>query len=164
MSARSTARGGGCTAKVAIIGAGFAGQTAALYLGDALGSEHEITVINRLKSFSYVPSWVWVGIGRMPVEKTLFPLEPVYRRFGVRFVHGKAMEVRVASREVVVERDAGGEERVGYDHLIVATGPGLDFESTEGLGPEAGYSQSICTAPLRDRHRPPRRHLPGGRV
>ncbi len=134
-------------AKVAIIGAGFAGQTAALYLGDALGAEHEITVINRLTSFSYVPSWVWVGIGRMPVEKTMFPLEPVYRRSGVRFVHGRATQVRVDERTVVVERDGGGEALVGYDYLIVATGPRLDFEGTEGLGPEAGYSQSICTGP-----------------
>ena len=134
-------------AKVAIIGAGFAGQTAALYLGDALGAEHEITVINRLKEFSYVPSWVWVGIGRMPVEKTMFPLEPVYRRSGVRFVHGRATQVLVDERTVVVERDGGGEARVDYDHLIVATGPKLDFEGTEGLGPEAGYSQSICTGP-----------------
>ena len=134
-------------AKVAIIGAGFAGQTAALYLGDALGAEHEITVINRLKSFSYVPSWVWVGIDRMPVEKTMFPLEPVYRRSGVRFVHGRATQVRVDARTVVVERDGGGEALVDYDYLIVATGPKLDFEGTPGLGPEAGYSQSICTGP-----------------
>ncbi len=134
-------------AKVAIIGAGFAGQTAALYLGDALGAEHEITVINRLKSFSYVPSWVWVGIDRMPVEKTMFPLEPVYGRSGVRFVHGRATQVRVDARTVVVEQDGGGEALVDYDYLIVATGPRLDFEGTEGLGPEAGYSQSICTGP-----------------
>jgi sulfide:quinone oxidoreductase len=133
--------------KVAIIGAGFAGQTAALYLGDSLGAEHEITVINRLKEFAYVPSWVWVGVGRMPVEKTMFPLEPVYKKYNVRFVHGRATQVRVGERTVVVERDGGGEELVGYDHLIVATGPKLDFEGTPGLGPEAGYSQSICTGP-----------------
>ena len=104
-------------AKVAIIGAGFAGQTAALYLGDALGAGHEITVINRLKTFSYVPSWVWVGIDRMPVEKTMFPLEPVYRKSGVRFVHGRATQVRVDERTVVVERDGGGEALVEYDYL-----------------------------------------------
>lgn len=134
-------------ARVVIVGAGFAGQTAAIYLGDALGAEHEITVINRLREFSYVPSWVWVGIGHMPLEKTLFPLEPVYRKHNVRFVHGRATRVLVDERTVVVERDGGGEARVGYDHLIVATGPKLDFEGTEGLGPEAGYSQSICTGP-----------------
>ncbi|MCA9976818.1 MAG: FAD-dependent oxidoreductase [Anaerolineales bacterium] len=64
-------------AKVAIIGAGFAGHTAALYLGDALGKSHEITVINLHEYFYYVPSWVWVGIGRMDVNKTRFPLKPV---------------------------------------------------------------------------------------
>jgi len=134
-------------AKVAIIGAGFAGQTAALYLGDALGAAHEVTVINRLKEFSYVPSWVWVGIDRMPVEKTAFPLEPVYRKTGVKFVHGRATQVRVDERTVVVERDVGGEARVVYDYLVVATGPRLDFDGTEGLGPEGGHSQSICTGP-----------------
>ena len=49
-------------ARIAIIGAGFAGHTAALYLGDALGAGHEITVVNRLEDFSYVPAWVWVGV------------------------------------------------------------------------------------------------------
>ncbi len=104
-----------------------------------------------------MPSWVWVGIGRMPVEKTMFPLEPVYERFGVRFVHGRATEVRVDERAVVVERDGGaGTTTVDYDHLIIATGPRLDFEGTEGLGPEGGFSQSICTGPhaeqARDRY------------
>jgi sulfide:quinone oxidoreductase len=143
-------------AKVVIIGAGFAGQTAALYLGRALREGHEITVVNCLKDFSYVPSWVWVGIGRMPLEKTLFPLEPVHRKFGVRFVHGRATEVRVDKKVVVVEPEGGGEATVDYDYLVIATGPKLDFAGTEGLGPDAGYSQSICTGPhavqARDRY------------
>jgi hypothetical protein len=54
-------------------------------------------VINRLKDFSCVPSWVWVGIGRMPVEKTLFPLAAVNKRFGVWFVHGKANTITSSS-------------------------------------------------------------------
>jgi sulfide:quinone oxidoreductase len=47
----------------------------------------------------------------------------------------------------VVERDGGGEALFDYDHLLIATGPKLDFERTEGLGPEGGDSQSICTGP-----------------
>ena len=57
-------------AKVLILGAGFAGQTAALYLGAALGRDHEITLVNRSGRFLYVPSLVWVGTGRMAPEKT----------------------------------------------------------------------------------------------
>ena len=44
--------------KVIVIGSGFAGQTAALYLGDALGKEHDITVITRTEEFIFIPSLV----------------------------------------------------------------------------------------------------------
>ena len=84
----------------------------------------------------------------MPVEKTMFPLEPVYGRSGVRFVHGRATQVRVDERDRRRRAGRRAERRASdYDYLVVATGPKLDFEGTEGLGPEAGYSQSICTGP-----------------
>ena len=41
--------------RIAIIGAGFAGQTAALYLGSALGRDHKITVISRSGHFLHSP-------------------------------------------------------------------------------------------------------------
>ena len=112
-------------ARVAILGAGFAGHTAALYLGDQLGKGHEVTVVNRLEQFSYVPSWVWVGVGRMPLAKTQFMLRPVYKKFGVRFIVGRATEIHPDERYVVVEPTDGNpaDSRVDYDYLIVATGP-----------------------------------------
>ncbi|HQV63274.1 MAG TPA: FAD-dependent oxidoreductase, partial [Anaerolineales bacterium] len=64
-------------AKVLVIGAGFAGHTAALYLGDRIGKQHEITVISNRDVFGYVPSWVWVGVGHMKPEQTIFKLKPV---------------------------------------------------------------------------------------
>ncbi len=133
-------------AKVAIIGAGFAGQTAALYLGDALGKDHEITMINMSDRFLFVPSLVWVGVGAMDPEKTRFPLKPVYDKMHIRFVHGKASEIHPDENYVVAEKqDGSGPERVDYDYLIIATGPKLNFEATPGLGPEKGYTYSICT-------------------
>jgi len=135
-------------AKVVIIGAGFAGHTAALYLGDALGRDHSITVINRFEDFWYVPSWVWVGIGRMKVDQTRFPLAPVYEKMHIGFVHGRATSVHPDDRYVTVAPDGGGEEQgVDYDYLLIATGPKLNYEATEGLGPAYGFTQSICTAP-----------------
>jgi len=135
-------------AKVAIIGAGFAGHTAAMYLGDALGKDHDIIMINRYHFFSYIPSWVWVGIGRMDAEKTTFPLRPVYDKMNVLFVEGKATEVHPDEQYVIVNKaDGSGETQVDYDYLVVATGPKLDFDATPGLGPEAGNSFSICTLP-----------------
>ncbi len=133
-------------ARIVIIGAGFAGQTAALYLGDALGKEHEITMINMSDRFLYVPSLVWVGVGTMAPEKTRFPLQPVYDRMNIRFVHGTATEIHPDDNYVVAEKkNGGGTVRVDYDYLIVATGPKLNFEATPGLGPEQGKTYSICT-------------------
>lgn len=134
-------------ARVVIIGAGFAGQTAALYLGDALGKDHEITVVNMSDRFLYTPSLVWVGVGRMDPEKTRFPLKSVYDRMNIKFVHGKATEIHPDAQFVVAEkRDGSGEARVDYDYLLIATGPKLNFEGTPGLGPDAGNTYSICTA------------------
>jgi len=133
-------------AKVVIIGAGFAGHTAALYLGDALGKDHQITMINQAERFLFVPSLVWVGIGRMNPDKTRFLLKPVYERMHVNFVHGRATEIHPDEQYVVAEkRDGSGQARVDYDYLIIATGPQLDFAATPGLGPEHETSDSICT-------------------
>ncbi len=132
--------------KVVIIGAGFAGHTAALYLGDALGRQHEITVVNKYDYFGFVPSWVWVGIGHMKPEKTVFPLEPVYTKKNVQFVHGAVTEIHPDEQFVLAEKaDGTGQEKLEYDYLINATGPKLNFEGTEGLGPKAGHTYSICT-------------------
>jgi len=132
--------------KIAIIGAGFAGQTAALYLGDELGKDHEITMINMSDRFLYVPSLVWVGVGTMEPEKTRFSLKPVYDRMHINFVHGMATEIHPDDNFVVAEKkDGTGSVRVDYDYLIVATGPKLNFEGTLGLGPDEGNTYSICT-------------------
>ena len=96
-------------AKVVIIGAGFAGHTAALYLGDALGKDHDITVVNRQDYFSYIPSWVWVGIGHMAPDKTIFPLEPVYSKLNINLVHGKATEIHADDEFVIAEKDGSNE-------------------------------------------------------
>ena len=133
-------------ARIVIIGAGFAGHTAALYLGDGLGKDHSITVINRQEYFSYIPSWVWVGIGNMKPEKTIFPLEPVYSKLNINFVHGKATEIHADDQYVIAEESNDGNIRkFEYDYLVIATGPKLNFEGTKGLGPKNGNTYSICT-------------------
>ncbi|MCB1175012.1 MAG: FAD-dependent oxidoreductase [Leptospiraceae bacterium] len=137
-------------AKVIVIGSGFAGHTAALYLGDALGKKHEITVVNKLENFSYIPSWVWVGVDQMKPGKTVFPLAPVYKKKRINFVHAEVQTVYPEQKQIEALRRDGSDEivRLDYDYLLIATGPHLNFAGTEGLGPHNnGNSHSICTLP-----------------
>lgn len=136
---------GGKMAKVVVIGAGFAGQTAVLYLGKALGKDHDITMINMSDRFLYIPSLVWVGIGRMEPEKTRFSLKPVYDKFNINFVHGGATEIHPDDQYVVADlKDGSGSKRIDYDYLVIATGPYLNFAGTPGLGPAHETTYSIC--------------------
>lgn len=137
-------------AKIVVIGAGFAGHTAALYLGTKLGRKHDITVISNRDVFGYVPSWVWVGVGHMKPEKTIFKLKPIYARKHVKFVHAAAKEIHPDAGDQYVigeEIGTGREIRLDYDYLVVAPGPLLNFAGTPGLGPENGFTHSICSLP-----------------
>ncbi len=135
-------------AKIVVLGAGFAGHTAALYLGSKLGMQHEVTVVNKYDIFGFVPSWVWVGVGHMKPEQTTFELAPVYKRMNVNFVHASVTEVHPDDQYIVAEKDGSKESvRVDYDYLVIATGPKLNFEGTPGLGPQDGYTYSICSLP-----------------
>jgi len=132
-------------AKVVIIGAGFAGHTAAIYLGNKIGHDHEITVVNKFDYFLYLPSLIWVGIGRMRPEKVRVPLKKIYNRINVRFVCGTASEVHPDEKYILANKVNGSDAvRVDYDYLILATGPRLNWEGTKGLGPTDGYTLSVC--------------------
>ncbi len=138
-------------AKVMVLGAGIAGHTAAMTARRALPREHEVVVVSPKDAYNWVPSNIWVGVGRMSPEEVLVPLRPVYERAGISFVMGRAVELRPEGTPasprpfVVVEAADGSRREETYDWLINATGPRLNFGATPGLGPD-GETHSVCTA------------------
>ncbi|MGV8967561.1 MAG: NAD(P)/FAD-dependent oxidoreductase [Cellulomonas sp.] len=141
-------------ARVVILGAGVSGHTAALHLRRLIGREHEVVVVSPKADWNWIPSNIWVGVGRMPVRKVVFPLAPIYRRQRIDFRQAKAVSIRPegdgASERGAVDivytdsAKEGQTERLAYDYLINATGPKLNFAATPGLGPD-GHSWSVCT-------------------
>lgn len=142
-------------ARVVVLGAGVSGHTAALYLKKKLGKKHEVVVVSPNSKWNWIPSNVWVGVGKMAAEKVVFPLAPIYRRKGIDFrqaratgilPQGDADDPRAAVDVVYTDAKRTGQtERIRYDYLINATGPKLNFAATPGLGPDGGYTTSVCT-------------------
>ncbi len=136
-------------ARVVVLGAGFAGNTAALNLKKALGRNHEVVVVTPRSNFSYIPSLVWVGVGAMEPEKTSFELAPVYEKHGIIFKNAAAGEIHPDAEEqfVVIKHKDGSKEPIHYDFLVNATGPKLNYAATPGLGPDEGFTDSVCSLP-----------------
>lgn len=141
-------------AKVVVLGAGISGHTAVSYLNRYLGKQHEVVMISPNSNYQWVPSNIWVGVGLMTPEQVKFELAPVYKKIGVDYRQALALSIhpegdQKSSRGFVKIRyvagpQSGKEENVDYDFLVNATGPKLNFDATEGLGPEKN-SQSVCT-------------------
>ncbi len=143
-------------ADIVVLGAGVAGHTAALHLSRMLPKGHTVTVVSPNSQWNWIPSNIWVGVGKMTKKDVVFPLAPVYARKGIAFRQAKAVAIR-PDGDADGERGAvdivhtspgreGEEERLRYDYLVNATGPQLKFQMTPGLGPDGGHTVSVCTA------------------
>lgn len=139
-------------ARVVVLGAGISGHTAAQFLRKWLGKQHEVTVISPRPTYNWIPSNIWVGVGLMQPAQVVFELAPIYERHGIDFRQAQAVSIHPEGSQdssqpyVIGESTKGTSEtiKVPYDFLINATGPKLNFEKTEGLGPGKN-SLSVCT-------------------
>ena len=141
--------------KIVVLGAGISGHVAASHLRRKLGKEHEVVVVSPNSNYQWIPSNIWVGIGRMKSQQILFPLKPLYKKKNIGFIQAKAMSFHPEGDltetkpyvmvEYVTGSEKGKQEKVSYDYLINGTGPKLNFEATEGLKPGTNKAYSVCT-------------------
>ena len=128
--------------RVVVLGAGFAGLTAAFELQRSLREKVDVTVVARQEQFVFIPSLIWVVPGWRRPEQITFDLRSALEPKGIRFIRARAD--RIEADRNWVSTSAGGVE---CDYLIIATGPHFDWDAVPGLGPHGGYTQSICSLP-----------------
>ncbi|MDO6472519.1 NAD(P)/FAD-dependent oxidoreductase [Maribacter sp. 1_MG-2023] len=141
--------------KIVILGAGISGHVAAAHLRRKLSKEHEVLVVSPNSNYQWIPSNIWVGIGRMKSDQILFPLAPLYKKKNISFKQAlvttfhpegdaetKSAYVKI---KYVTGEEKGKIENITYDYLINATGPKLAFDMTEGLNPGTNKAYSVCT-------------------
>lgn len=127
-------------ARIVVMGAGIGGISQVYELRKELGQEHEVVLVGDSEYFEFTPSNPWVAVGWRKQKQITVNLTETLPKHGIEF-HSQGVK-RLHPEEHRVELNDGGS--LDYDYLVIATGPKLAFEEVEGLGPENGYTQSVC--------------------
>jgi sulfide:quinone oxidoreductase len=128
-------------AHIVIMGAGIGGMPTAYELKAKLGNNHQITVVNTVDYFQFVPSNPWLAVGWSKREKITFPIRSYLEKKSINFIAQPVSKIDAEQNNLQL---ADGQT-LNYDYLVIATGPKLSFDEVEGAGPNGGYTHSICS-------------------
>lgn len=127
-------------AKIVVLGAGIGGITQVYELRQELGSQHEIILVGDSDRFEFTPSNPWVAVGWRKEKQVTVDLPDLMKKYNIQFNGSGARRLHPEMNKVELNDDS----EIDYDYLVIATGPKLAFEEIPGLGPDGGYTQSIC--------------------
>ena len=128
-------------AHIVIMGAGLGGMPAAYEMRAALGKEHQVTVVSAVDYFQFVPSNPWVAVGWRQRDEVILQLAPLLERKGIQFIAKAVTQIDADNSQLVLD----GGQALGYDYLVITTGPKLSFDEVPGAGPHGGHTHSVCT-------------------
>jgi sulfide:quinone oxidoreductase len=129
-------------ARIVVLGGGIGGISQVYELRKALRKVHELVLINDSDRFEFTPSNPWVAVGWRKKEEITIELPALMQRHGIEFHAQGAKRLHPGDNQVELTDGV----RIGYDYLVIATGPKLAFDEVPGLGPHGGYTQSVCKA------------------
>ena len=103
-------------ANVLILGGGFAGVEAAIYLRK---HEIEVTLVSDRDYFYIYPTSIWIPTGEATMKDVSVPLKDLEKAHGFKLIIDEVKEIRSKERRVIC---ANGEYE--GDYLVVAMGSG----------------------------------------
>ncbi|MTJ55606.1 NAD(P)/FAD-dependent oxidoreductase [Anabaena sp. UHCC 0253] len=124
---------------VVILGAGIGGLPTAYELRHLLPKCHRITLISDHPKFTFIPSLPWVAFDLTPLENIQLDIENLLLGRGIDWIEGKVTALDPQAQTLNI---AG--KTINYDYAVIATGASLALDAVPGLGPEQGYTQSVC--------------------
>ncbi len=126
-------------ARIVILGAGIGGMSMAYEMREEARAEDQVIVISNHPFFQFTPSNPWVAVNWRSRDDITLEVAPLLERKGIEFINCGCKRVHPERNELELEDG----RVVGYDFLIIATGPKLAFDEVEGLGPK-GHTRSVC--------------------
>lgn len=127
-------------AHIVVVGAGLGGVPAAFELRKHLPKQHRVSLIGERPYFEFTPSNPWVAVGWRKPDETRVPLPAPMEGKGIDFIVDPVAKIDADGKTLTLQSGRA----VGYDYLVIATGPRLAFEEVPGLGPN-GFTQSVCS-------------------
>lgn len=126
-------------AHIVVIGAGLAGLPTAYELRHLLPRQHKITLLSNTPKFTFLPSLPWVGLGLTQIEKVQLEVGELVTKRGIEWLPEAVIQLNPYTQEVYTDSQV-----IEYDYIIIATGAELALDAVPGLGPDNGYTQSVC--------------------
>ena len=128
-------------AHIVVIGAGIGGLPTAYELRHLLKSDHRVTLVSDTPYFTFIPSLPWVALGLKKLEQVQLFLPDLCRRHRLNWQQGAVQAIDPVQKTLWI-----GDDRspLNYDYVVIAPGASLNFTTVPGLGPETGFTQSVC--------------------
>ncbi len=121
--------------KVLVLGGGFAGIEAAIYLRK---NGHDVTLVSDRDYFYIYPTSIWIPTGEATRKNVSIPLEDLAAKHKFDLIIDSATKVEAKEKKVTLQ---SGKVLDGFDKLVVALGQGkMKLEGIEN-------TLSICGKP-----------------
>ncbi len=122
-------RAASSSARVVIVGGGFAGATAARYIRLLSNQSIDVELVEQNTSFVSCPMSNLVVGGEWTLPRITFTYDSLRQKHGLKVTHDEAVSVDTGRKFVQLK----GGSTIGYDKLILAPGIELMFETIDGL-------------------------------